>query len=494
MGSVGAGYGRRAGRGARGAVLGLVLAALPAAAQEGPARPQAPPARPAPAKPAPANPAPADPALDGMRAAFEALPEAERKALQDAMVWTGDFNAVVSGAFGRRTFEALTAFQARAGGGDPLAPRGRAAILAAGEAARKAARFRVAADRGSGAVIGVPEALLPRRTDLPTGTRWQSADGRVTLETRAYPPGPESLDTLFERAIAPLNGRKVTYKLRRPDFFVVTAETGAGLSYTRYAAGAEGLRGFLVGYDRALAPEVDRLVIAVANAFEPFPAAAPASARAPSPTPSAAASPTPSSAAPSVATATPAPRPAAGPALSAAAARPAGTGLAVVRGRVLTAAAALDGCAEPRVGGGPARVLATDPAGLALLDAPSAPAPALPPLRPDPLGDEPVRALAAGPDGAVLAPGEASAGAVTAPLQPGSAGAPVFDRAGRLAGLVARYPAAPRLIAGVAPPQSFPVVSAAALSAFLAGRGIAPTGPAVGPGAAAAAIVAVTCR
>jgi hypothetical protein len=462
----------RLGRGRRalpGVAVGIaLLAAGGAPAQDPGARPvaQARPAVPA-ARPPAAQPA--DPAFEAARAAFEALPEAERKGLQDALVWTGDFNAVVSGAFGRRTFEAVNAFHARSGG-TGLDPRARAAILAAGEAARRAARFRVAPDSGSGAVVGVPETLLSKRTSLPAGTRWQSADGRVTLETRAYPPGTETLDGLFERATAPLNDRKVTYKLRRPDFFVVTGETGPGLSYTRYSAGPQGVRGFLIGYDRALAGEVDRLVIAVANAFDPFPAgAAPAAA------------------------------PAAGPATvpaALAAPRVAATGLTVAPGRVLTASSALEGCAEPRVGGTAARVLATDPSGLALLEVTGGPAPALPPPRAEPTAPgEGLIAVAAGADGVSVAPGGAGAGSLTAPLQPGAAGAPVLDRSGRLAGLVARYPAAPRLVAGVAPPTSVPLVPAAAVSAFLAGRGVgAGTLGATGPGAVAPAVVGIACR
>ena len=73
----------------------------------------------------------------------------------------------------------------------------------------------------------------------------------------------------------------MTYKLLRPDFLVVTAETGTGKSYIRYAAGDAGLRGLTLGYDKALTGEVDRLAIAIANSFVPFPEAAPAAAAAP---------------------------------------------------------------------------------------------------------------------------------------------------------------------------------------------------------------------
>ena len=49
--------------------------------------------------------------LDAARLAFEALPEADRKAVQDGLIWTGHYSGVADGAFGRQTFEAMAAFQ-----------------------------------------------------------------------------------------------------------------------------------------------------------------------------------------------------------------------------------------------------------------------------------------------------------------------------------------------------------------------------------------------
>ena len=434
----------------------------------------------------PPGPAAPDPAFEVAKTAFEALPEAERRALQDALVWTGDYNSVLAGTFGRRTFEALGAYQARSGGGDPLAPAARARILAAGEAARTAARFTVRTDPGSGALLGVPERLLTKRSPLagplPGGARWQSADGRVTLESRAYPPGATDLDALFERATAPNPERKVTYKLKRPDFIVVTAETAGGRSYVRYAAGPRGVRGFALGYDRALAGEVDRLVIAIANSFVPFPEAVPpgvtaAAAPAASPIGAQAAK---AAAPPAIAPAVPA---LAAPKPAQPAARLAGTGLVVAESRVLTAAAAVEGCA-PRLGGSPAKVLRSDPAsGLALLEASGLPVPVPLTLRVDPVAaEESLVVLAVTADGPALAPATAGPDGIVAPLQPGAAGAPVFDRAGRLAGLVARYPSAPRLIAGVVPPLAVPLAAGAPLRDFLAASGI--TAREGGPGGA----------
>ena len=447
--------------------LALGLLAAPAAVAQAP---KPPPPRPPAAAP--------DPAFEAMRAGFEALPEAERKGLQDALVWTGDYNSVVNGAFGRRTFEALNAARARARGNDPLDPGSRAAILAAGEAARKAVRFTVQADPASGAVLGVPERMLPKRSAVPGGTRWQSADGRLTLESRSFPAGGPDLEALFARATAPLADRKVTYKLKRPDFIVVTGETAAGRSYLRYAAGPAGIRGFAIGYEAAQEPEVDHLVIAIANSFVPFPDA-------PAEAPRIAAAP------PAL---TPALPPAAAPPPAAMAPQVIGTGLVVAPGRVLTAASVAEGCPSLRAGAAPAKVLRSD-RGLALLEAAGLPGPKLPGLHGASASEDRV-VVAADGAGASVAPGAMPAtgsgeARVTAPLQPGSAGAPVLDRAGGLAGLVARYPAAPRLVAGVVPPASFPVIPGAVIAAFLAEGGIALKPSTAGEGSAGVAASAV---
>ncbi len=363
------------------------------------------PAAKAPA-PRPAGPTAPDPAFEAARAAFEARPEAERRAVQDALVWAGSYNSVVTGTFGRRTYEAIGAWQSRGGAASAtgiLDEAGRGALLAAGEAARKAARFTVAADPATGLVLGIPEQLLSKRSRIAGGTRWQSPDGRVTLDTRAYALGEADLDTLHAQAAAATPERKVTYSLKRPDFTVVTGETPTGKFYIRTAAGAAGLRGFTLSYDKGSAREMDRLVIAIANSFVSFPGeSAP-----PPPRPMAATAPDPAAKAPALSAA-----PAAGPV--------AATGIV--------------------------------------------------------------------------------AGGVLAPLQPGAAGAPVLDRAGRLLGLVARLPAQPRLVAGIVPPLTHPLVGAAALKALLGAE--APASPAGGgtpltagaiAGRVAGAVVAVRC-
>src|SRR5206468_3011899 len=44
---------------------------------------------------------------------FESLPAPERRAIQDALVWTGDYNGTNDGNFGKRTRDAIAAFAVR---------------------------------------------------------------------------------------------------------------------------------------------------------------------------------------------------------------------------------------------------------------------------------------------------------------------------------------------------------------------------------------------
>lgn len=432
--------------------------------------------------PAPAAP---DPTYEAARQAFEAMPTPERSALQDALVWSGDYASTTTGAFGRRTYDGIRAFQKRTGRPqtgllDPAAVRD---VTAVGARARAAAGFASSVDGRSGAEIGIPAKLLPKAGANPSGgSRWQSRDDRITLDTRALPGGEPELKDLYERNLAIATpGRTVTYKLSRPDMFVVTGETGTGRFYMRYAAGPDGIRGFTIGYDKALVPDLEKVVVAISNSFVAFPAAGSehhggaASAAAPATAPPAAAPPR----------------------------EPASfTGLIVGPRAVLTSAE-IDGCPEPQVAGQRARVGSVDRGrGLARLD-----------LAADRRAGAPNFTAAEGADRAVLfvaseeggrlvvAPAVAEPGGrLAAPLQPGAGGAVVLDRTGGVVGMVGTPALGPRAFAGLAVPTTHAVVPAADLAA-IAGAPAPPPAPAgaerqsLGALASAmsASVVAVTC-
>lgn len=434
-------------------------------------------------------PAPApNPQLAAAQASFESLPEAERKAIQTDLIWTGNLNSAASGGYGPLTFRAINAFKAGKGAADGLlAPAERRVLAQQGQAARDAAGFRIVSDARTGIRLGVPLTVLPRAEATPSGgSRWQSADGKVTLDLSATPPG-EGLDQIFERATAPTPNnpsRRITYKLLRPDFFVVTGETPTGKFYRRLAAGPQGLRGFSIGYDKALSPVVDKLVIAIASSFEPFPTGpAPGG---PATTPGGA-----------IAGLTGNP-----PQLPPVPARPTerhAVGFSLSERLALTASSGLDGCRALKIAGRNARLrLKDDASGLSLLDLDGGAAVVAPGLRAQPLDDkEAVVLISFGDDGgrraALVLPGQGArigaGAAVFAPLQPGQAGSPVFDRQGRWVGLVTANPSDKVLIAGVAPQRAYKIADGPALQAFLDKAGVsaaaAPAGPDLSAGAVA---------
>jgi hypothetical protein len=408
--------------------------------------------------PAPAAP---NPQLAAAQAAFETLPEPERRAIQSDLIWSGHFNGAVSGSYGPLTFRAINAFKAGKGAPDGLlTPGERRSLAQAAQAAREAAGFRILNDERTGLRIGIPTTVLPKRDVAPSGSRWQSADGKVTLDTSATPQG-ESLEAVYGKATAPTPnnpGRKITYKLLRPEFFVVTGETPTGKFYRRLASGPSGLRGFSIGYDKALAGTVDKLVIAIAASFEPFPTG-------------------PLTQAPAVASASGS---TAGAAIAASAAAVARTterhasGVAVGERLVATSASATEGCRSLRAGGRVARLRGAPEAGIALLEVEGSAPLSAPGFRADPVAEGDSLVLVAfgeeqGKRAPMALPGQAVVGAaglaVLAPLQPGQAGAAAFDRQGAFAGLVTGNPSDKVLIAGIAPQRSYALAGAAVVQA-----------------------------
>ena len=420
------------------------------------------------AQPAPSGTSPpADPAFVAAAAAFDRLPEADRKAIQENLIWTGDFAGAGTGGFGPLTFRGIQAFQKRAGVKTDgiLQPKERAALDQAAAKAREAVRFTKVLDARSGARIGVPQKLLDRTRQSPAGTVFASADGATTLELLSP---PAELQPLFELLRADQPGRKVTYKVLRPDWFVVSGDEQGRRFYTRMNATPAGLRGYTLTYPAARAAEFDRISIAVANSFETGPTT---TAVAPGQAPASPTSP--------------------GPAAPLRPAEPAGlfSGVVTAPGVVVTVAA-VEGCAAPTANRQAARIVGVDKArGLAVLDVPGLAGPPGGALRvavaaeADPLIVLEQTAFGRDVQLAVI-PAEArvpAAGSprLFAPLQRGAAGAAVFDRAGALVGMVASVSAEPRLVAGVMPQASWPLIPAAEV---LAAAKLSP-GPAAAPAA-----------
>ncbi len=388
------------------------------------------PLAPAQAQTTQAAPSAEDAAMAAQKAAFLALPEATRKALQQALVWLGLYVGVNDGDFGKHTRDAILAFQAsvKAPLDGALSAPELKALLAAAQKAREAAGFQTVSDPKTGAKIGAPLKLL---SALP-GTRLDFASN-----------ADADLGALYMRLSAATPVRKIAYKAVKPDaFFVVSGQDGLVKFYTRFDKNPNAnppLRGFTFAYPASQAANLDRIAIAIANSFEPFPEAGAApGASSPGPPP-------------------PLPQPAA-------------TALVVAPGKALTALKAND-CPHPTIAGKPARIERADAAtGLVMLagdfgangGAPQFGAPR----------EDLVILGFAGPrvaaSSASFTGGEARP-VVTAAVDKGASGGPVFDRSGALVGLVAPIAGEPKRVAGLALAAPHALIASDAVRAFLGG-------------------------
>jgi hypothetical protein len=451
-----------------------------------------------------------DARADAQKSAFLAMPEADRKAVQDALGWLGLYNGVVDGGWGKRTRDSILAYQSGAGASPDglVTPSQLTALKEAAARGRAAVGFEVVDERRSGVRIGAPLKILTKIVMVDGDATIETADGDVTLAMQGRSGDQATLSGLYAKLTAETSSRKLTYKaMKAGDFFVAAGEAGGRKFYSRFAEspadwpGGPVLRGFTFTYLKDQAGDLDKVALAVANSFEPFSssgasldtAAARASSNitwrdivrnAPPAEPSAAGQPS-------------APN---GPTLIA-------TGLIVARGEALTAFDGAD-CRNATVDGKTVTSIRRDAAsGLMLLAGDFGAAVASPSFG---SGSTELVVLSFATSGAdkprleaspaPLAPAGEGPRAIVAALTKSASGAPVFDRTGGLEGLVAPVGDEPARIAGVALSAPHALIERDAIERFLGKSAAAPPaeGAELGAGEIArdkrAALAPVVCR
>ena len=167
----------------------LTCLAVPALAQTKPA--EKPAAKPATPPAAAAKPAPA-------KTGYDAMPVAERIAIQSDLVWTGDLNSTANGEWGPLSLTAVKAFQKRNGGKDTgtLTPEERAALAAGAKRRQADVGWRLVTDP-SGVRLGIPDKLAPQATRGKSGGHWQSARGEIQIDVFRE-TAPATLSAVFD--------------------------------------------------------------------------------------------------------------------------------------------------------------------------------------------------------------------------------------------------------------------------------------------------------
>ena len=164
----------------------------------------------------------ADAEFAAQKSAFLALPQATRKALQDALVWLGFYNGANDGDFGKRTRDSIVAWQrsVKATPDGVLGPTLVQALLAAADKARAAVGFQAFTDQRTGARVEAPAKLLGKG-----GTRLEFASsneadlaplyGRLSAEI-ADPQGLVQGDEARRllRGVRPGRGGEILFAVR----------------------------------------------------------------------------------------------------------------------------------------------------------------------------------------------------------------------------------------------------------------------------------------
>jgi peptidoglycan hydrolase-like protein with peptidoglycan-binding domain len=262
-----------------GAVVALLLAALPAAARFDAAGPSSEPtsaqrgegavrlAAAAAPKRAATPPAPARDA---------AIPLAERIAIQFDLAWTGDYNGLVNGEFNDKTTAAIKSFQRdrRFTETGTLNPQERALLAAAAKAKAAQVGWSMVDDPVTGGLIGLPTKQVPNKSQGRSGTRWASAQGQVQIETFKIREPGTTLAAVYEQQKKVPPTRRLEVNLLRPDFFILSGMQNLKRFYVRAEIKDGEVRGMTVLYDQAMEPIMDPVVVVMSSTFMPFPGVA----------------------------------------------------------------------------------------------------------------------------------------------------------------------------------------------------------------------------
>jgi hypothetical protein len=199
-----------------------------------------------------------------LQAQDKPLPE-NIMAIQDALVWSGDFDGTLDGALGGPALTALKAFQTRenspAKGRVLSADVKKLAELSA--AAKKEAGWSLALDGTNNVVLFVPQKLLPASSTGPDGRSFASHDEQIKL---AVFTSRDGLSDLHAAARAK-SGRQITRDELGKQRSIVSGVDGERGFYDFATPAKGGAKGFRLSYPASDAQRLKPIANAIANSF-----------------------------------------------------------------------------------------------------------------------------------------------------------------------------------------------------------------------------------
>jgi peptidoglycan hydrolase-like protein with peptidoglycan-binding domain len=218
----------------------------------------------------------ADPKADAKRvqatSAYAGMTVAQRAAIQFDLNWTSHYSGPADGDFSERSITAVRAFQKDRGFAETgvLADSEREALATSAMNRRERVGWRMVEDRATGAQLGLPTKLASHESRGRSGTRWQSAQGQLQIETwRVREPGA-TLASVFDDQKKEPPSRQIASAAMRGNTFVITGMQGLKYFLVRAEMRDLEIRGVTVLYDQAIEETTDYVGLGVLSAFAPF--------------------------------------------------------------------------------------------------------------------------------------------------------------------------------------------------------------------------------
>jgi peptidoglycan hydrolase-like protein with peptidoglycan-binding domain len=217
---------------------------------------------------------PIRPAVQAPVDTANAMPPADRLALQSDLAWVGEYNGAITGDVSERMVAAIKEYQKSRGGKQTgvLNPQERSVLADTARRRQDNVGWKIVTDMVTGARLGIPTKLVPQQASDANGSKWSSPAGTIQiLLSRRKEAGATPAKLADEEKKQP--GRSVDYTVVKPDFFVLSGLQGLKKFYVRGTSRGDEVRIMTILYDQATENTVEPVVIAMSSAFNPFPAA-----------------------------------------------------------------------------------------------------------------------------------------------------------------------------------------------------------------------------
>jgi S1-C subfamily serine protease len=180
---------------------------------------------------------------------FHSKTEKDRFVLQGMMILLGNYVGLIDGEFGRRTYDAVVAYEVAEGLSvdGVLTPPEERQMFAQAAVVYDELGFTDQTDSHAGIDLPIPTKLFATHASSQWGTRWESADDGVELETLAIPGAETTFAALFAR-LSRAGDRTIEYSLRRDSIFVLSGTVGPRRFYTTFVRSEGMSRGFSVSW------------------------------------------------------------------------------------------------------------------------------------------------------------------------------------------------------------------------------------------------------